>query len=357
MSEAHDRDRAAEVLERLLVDPLFRAEFRRDPAGHLDRAGLDGLAREIAESPAPMQALESRESKSSLAGVMLAVAAEVVGVIELTHAMHGGGMDHDAGRAAGLALSRPHIKALTQSMVVPREISPAHAGASGPVGASAHVAHELRTPLAVIRAELDAARSDPQCHPRELSLVDAIDRANDRGERLVSALLDLACAELGTSRPAPFDLTTLVGDLVVDDARRFTAARLRLELDLGDDGDPAALVLGDRSLTAVLIRNLIDNAATHARANTTVRVSLEVTGEAPSRAVTLRVRNVCDPLDPSVFSLLGEPFRRGPGRLGADGHGLGLAIVRAAGAASNATVVISQPAEDAFQVDVVFAAA
>jgi hypothetical protein len=73
----------ANVLERLLREPEFRARFRRNPAAAMRQAGLEGLADEL-ELGDPMETLEPRESRSSLAGVLLAGAFEGIG-------MHGGG--------------------------------------------------------------------------------------------------------------------------------------------------------------------------------------------------------------------------------------------------------------------------
>ena len=64
-----------ELIERLLADPEFRAEFRRDPAGAARRMGVDGA--EFASGD-PLQTLDVRESRSSLAGVMAAAAVEGV---------------------------------------------------------------------------------------------------------------------------------------------------------------------------------------------------------------------------------------------------------------------------------------
>jgi hypothetical protein len=69
----------AHVLERLLHDPDFRARFRRDPAAATREAGLEELAEEL-ELGDPMQTLEPRESRSSLAGVLLAGALEGIGM-------------------------------------------------------------------------------------------------------------------------------------------------------------------------------------------------------------------------------------------------------------------------------------
>ena len=63
--------------------PSFRADFRRDPASACREAGLDELAEEMSYGAGKaMHTLEIRESRSSLAGVMMAAALEGVGVFE-----------------------------------------------------------------------------------------------------------------------------------------------------------------------------------------------------------------------------------------------------------------------------------
>ena len=71
MSSAEREDpRTRELIERLLIDPAFRAEFRRDPAAACVAAGLPDLADDLAASSASMDPLAARESRSSLAGVV-----------------------------------------------------------------------------------------------------------------------------------------------------------------------------------------------------------------------------------------------------------------------------------------------
>ncbi|MEA2296923.1 MAG: hypothetical protein QOE86_4562, partial [Solirubrobacteraceae bacterium] len=82
---ATESDLAAKLLERLLVDQKFRAQFRRDPAGACREAGLDSLAQEMSVGAGKaMHTLDIRESKSSLAGVMMAAAMEGVGIYQFT---------------------------------------------------------------------------------------------------------------------------------------------------------------------------------------------------------------------------------------------------------------------------------
>ena len=80
MAASSEADVAAQLIERLLADPAFRARFRRDPAGACREAGLDELAQEMSVAGGKaMMTLDIRESKSSLAGVMMAAAMEGVG--------------------------------------------------------------------------------------------------------------------------------------------------------------------------------------------------------------------------------------------------------------------------------------
>ncbi len=97
-----EADVAARLIERLLADPSFRARFRRDPVGTCREAGLDQLAQEMSLGGGKaMHTLDMRESKSSLAGVMMAAAMEGVGIYEFTKHVspHLGG---DLGLAGGV---------------------------------------------------------------------------------------------------------------------------------------------------------------------------------------------------------------------------------------------------------------
>ena len=101
-----DTAQIGQLIERLLVDPLFRARFRQDPVGVCRAEGFDELADELAPGGKAMHTLELRESRSSLAGVVMAVAAEGVAVAELRglvgHALQGPARGFDAGGPQGL---------------------------------------------------------------------------------------------------------------------------------------------------------------------------------------------------------------------------------------------------------------
>ena len=163
MSSAdHEIDRVGELIERLLADPAFRSEFRANPLAVCRAHGLESLAAELSTGGNAMQTLELRESRSSLAGVVMAVAAEGVGVVELRgllghRGLHGparaaavkalkaGGVSPRSGRAATLeamaqrerASARPSTGAPATAPVPAQPSGSAPAAASAPQAAAA----------------------------------------------------------------------------------------------------------------------------------------------------------------------------------------------------------------------------
>ena len=101
-----EAEAAARVLERLLSDPAYREEFRRRPVAMSRQAGLGAVAEEMAMAPGNLlDTLDGRESRSSLAGVLMAAALEGAGVIDLASGL----VPHHRGLPAPVeqVLSRP----------------------------------------------------------------------------------------------------------------------------------------------------------------------------------------------------------------------------------------------------------
>jgi putative modified peptide len=111
-------DVAARLIERLLADPAFRARFRRDPAGACREAGLEELAQEMSVAGGKaMMTLDIRESKSSLAGVMMAAAMEGAAIYQFTENLlpH---LDEIPGQIADV-LSRVDLPAIPDGLKKP----------------------------------------------------------------------------------------------------------------------------------------------------------------------------------------------------------------------------------------------
>jgi hypothetical protein len=104
----NELQRTAHLIERLLGDPALRRRFRADPTAVLVQAGLPQLASGLGERDRAFMTLEMRESRSSLAGVLVAAAAEGVSFVELAdHAAPA--LAHQADQAVDQMLSKPRV--------------------------------------------------------------------------------------------------------------------------------------------------------------------------------------------------------------------------------------------------------
>jgi signal transduction histidine kinase len=131
----------------------------------------------------------------------------------------------------------------------------------------ADASHELRSPLASTRAQLEVALSHPDPATWEATAVDLLSE-NLRMERLVNDLLFLARSEerpAGLTSAVPLDLD----DIVLSEAQRLRT-RGRVQVDISRVTAGRVRGVGDH-LTRV-VRNLVENAERHA----TARVQLEL---------------------------------------------------------------------------------
>jgi two-component system OmpR family sensor kinase len=188
--------------------------------------------------------------------------------------------------------------------------------------------HELRTPIAVLRGEIELALS-ALGEPAEVerSLVAALGEI-ERLTRLAEDLLLLARERAGSLvvRREPVDLL----DLAEAESRRLAAVLgLRIEVL----GDPV-IVHGDADRLQQALTNLLQNSA--AAGARTARVRM--TGNATT--ATLEIADDGPGLPPSIVDSAFERFVRGDNARtpGSSGAGLGLAIVRAVVAAHGGTV-------------------
>ncbi len=189
-----------------------------------------------------------------------------------------------------------------------------------------NVAHELRTPLAGIRAlaEYGLAQKDPQAWRAQLGLIAT---SEARASRMVDQLLDLALAHEAQTglKLQPVAIDELVRDAVLRFLPRADAAGV----DLGARGlDTPAQVTGDATLIEGILNNLLDNAlrygGTAGEGTPAVTVALEHAGS----GIVLSVQDNGPGLPGDVQMQLMERGAQGEtGELLGQGAGLGLALV------------------------------
>jgi signal transduction histidine kinase len=191
----------------------------------------------------------------------------------------------------------------------------------------ADAAHELRSPVASLRAQLDIEADHPEL---PIAPADRLELAGDaeRLARLVDDLLTLARLEAapGLLRD-PVDLD----DLVLAEIRR-VRARTTCEIDAG--GVSGGRVLGDADALDRVVRNVLDNATRHARGRVTVSV------RAVSGTVMLTVADDGEGIAPVDRQRVFQRFARLDAGRARAGAGLGLAIVREVVAAHQGAVRI-----------------
>ena len=185
----------------------------------------------------------------------------------------------------------------------------------------AAVSHDLRTPLAGIKAASSALRSsDLALTPADRAeLVVTIDESADRLTGLVDNLLDMSRLQAGAVSPTltPSDLPVVVhGALNWLDA----SERDRVELDWPDELPPAQ---ADPGLLERVAVNLMSNALRHAPAGPVV-----VTAGTLDEHVELRVSDHGPGVPPADRERLFAPFQRLGDSPSGQGVGLGLAVAR-----------------------------
>ena len=199
---------------------------------------------------------------------------------------------------------------------------------------TADAAHELRTPIAAIRAQAQVALgagNDPVQREHALRITMA---GCDRATRLVEQLLTLARMETPALVPVKArDLSDAAWRISAELAPVAHARRQVLQLDVR----VPCQVLVDPTLLDVLLRNLIDNALRYSPDG--ARIS--VTGFAHGGHAFLRVADSGPGMGPEAIEQLGRRFYRELGT-GQSGSGLGWSIVKRIVEVSGAQIQVSR---------------
>jgi signal transduction histidine kinase len=212
----------------------------------------------------------------------------------------------------------------------------------------ANASHELRTPVTAEKTVLQVALADPQA--TAVALRSACEKAlqwNAQQERLIDSLLTLASTERGIESWEPLDLADIAAKTIRDRYQDADRHDIRIDTDLS-----AAPTTGDPALADSLIANLVSNAIRHNVDGGRVEVS---TGIIDGHAV-VKVRNTGPLIPPDQVERLLQPFQRlGTPRVRrADGHGLGLAIVRAIVTVHGAELTANAPPDGGLDISLTF---
>jgi two-component system, OmpR family, sensor kinase len=187
----------------------------------------------------------------------------------------------------------------------------------------ADASHDLRTPLAVMRSELDVSLRSPDLAPEARTVLTSVRDEVERMGRIVENLLTLARIDEGGLEllREPLELRLLVDGIVA------SMGSLAAEggVDVQVDGD-AGSVRADRMRMEQVVTNLLGNALRYAGAGGRVRVSAWRTENEAGVTVSDTGPGIATELLPRIFErfVRADTPRTGSG----GGSGLGLAICR-----------------------------
>ena len=187
----------------------------------------------------------------------------------------------------------------------------------------ADAAHELRTPVTILRTRTEVALGQPRDPQRDAAAFQAIEREAERLGGIVGDLLTLARADAGERKVvrASLYLDDLASQAVA--AARALAERKGVSLVVGSFEE--SRILGDAELVERLVLIVLDNAIKYTPPGGSVR--LDVTARDGKRSVVVSDSGVGIPAEqlPRIF----ERFYRGDNaRSQSEGAGLGLPIAR-----------------------------
>lgn len=183
---------------------------------------------------------------------------------------------------------------------------------------TANAAHELLTPLAAIKTEVQLCERRLQ-DPEAAAMLARIAQRVDRATHTVEQLLTLARVDPDAALSvAPTDPGALLVEVVADTAH--LAADRGLEVVV--DCEPGIVLQVNAEAIAIAMRNLLINAFRYSSGDKLVSVQLR-RGEA---GIMLEICNDCEPLTRAELAQLEDRFYRVPGSPGL-GAGLGLSIV------------------------------
>ena len=200
----------------------------------------------------------------------------------------------------------------------------------------ADAAHELRTPVTILRTRADLALDQPRDPERDTALLEAVAREAGRIGAIVGDLLTLARADAG-ERPLAQERVFL-DDLAADTVNDLHPLAERRGVTVAVGAFEECAVRGDPVPLRQLLRILLDNAIKFTPAGGHVRIDAGLENGLPTvRVVDTGIGIPADQL-PHVF----ERFYRGErARREGEGAGLGLAIARWITDAHHATIDIT----------------
>ena len=345
VDELHIPDRSLYLLgpDGTPVKPPEAPDWIRDAAR---RAAHDGRVEQERKAPHEHQ-LRLHAERFDVTGRRTYVAAAVADVVELEDQYSALIYAFGAAALVGLVLV-----AAGGWLLVRKSTAPVEQTMETMRRFMADAAHELRTPIAVLRGQAEVALQRDRDPPEYAEALRRIEREAERLGATVEDLLTLARADAG-ERPIARERVFL-DDLALDaaSAARALAERRGVALEVGTFEEGA--VLGDPTLLHQLLMIVLDNAVKFTPQGGRVKLSAAAPGGQAEVVVEDTGVGIAAEQLPHIFERFyrGDPAR---GRAdGARGAGLGLAIARWIADAHGAQLVVTSEPDKGTRVAIRF---
>ena len=188
---------------------------------------------------------------------------------------------------------------------------------------TAHLSHELRSPLARIRVaqQMLSDRLESSQDPALARHLESIRLEIEDMDHLIGRMLELSKLDLSPEPPRREPL--IVADLLEGLLERFRPGLEQKGLSPRPHLDPEMVVRGDPEALGSALANLLENALKYTPQGGWVAVDLKKAGD----QVLIQVANSAPPLSTQALENIFQPFVRGD-KASEGGYGLGLAISR-----------------------------
>jgi len=197
------------------------------------------------------------------------------------------------------------------------------------------LAHEIKTPLAVIMASAGGMRAAGEMQPEQAELAELIETEALRLGNLTSSLLRVARLDSEEVRPRleNVDVSELAGRAV----RRYGRIWPDRQIALHSEGDPGEARI-DPELVLLAISQLVENSCRYSRTDAGIAVDVRPRGE----EIAITVSNEGPPILPAEQQRIFERFYRGAdARRTGGGSGLGLFVARKIARAHGGDLVLA----------------
>ena len=187
---------------------------------------------------------------------------------------------------------------------------------------SADASHQLKTPVAVLRAGLEELLAREKLTPEECHEISALIHQTFRLSSLIEDLLLLSRMDAGRLK-LEFSDVNLSG-LIEASLDDLTALPDEMDVTLETDFPPDLHILGEKRYTAIILQNLLENARKYNRRGGRIRIVAQPEGE----TVRLVVANTGRPIPAEAQAHIFERFHRAAMGENLPGYGLGLNLAR-----------------------------